>query len=62
MHFYFSKNPFSTQVFCLKSPPVFDKNIQSCVGEMAGRGPDVGKVGVYFVLCMVVSGGDALDT
>ena len=46
----------------MKSPPVADKNIQSCVGEIAGRGPDVGKVGVYLVLCMVVPGGDALDT
>ncbi len=44
--------------FCLKSPPVFDKNIQSCVGEIAGRGPEVGKVCVYLVL----PGGDALDT
>ncbi len=62
MHFYFSKNSFSAQVLFLKSPPVVDKNIQSCVGEMAGRGPKVGKVCVCLAFCMVVPSSDALDT
>ena len=59
--FLFFEKSFFDASCCLKSPPVADKNIQSCVGEMAGRDPDVGKVGVYLVLCMVVPGGDACD-
>jgi hypothetical protein len=46
----------------MKSPPVFDKNIQSCVGEMAGRGPKMGNLCVCLAFCMVLPGGDALDT
>ncbi len=46
----------------MKSPPVCDKNIQSCVGEIAGSGPEGGKVWVYLVFCMLLPGGDAVDT
>ncbi len=48
--------------FCLKSPPVFDKNIQSCVGEMAGRDPKVSNVCGCLVFCMVMPGCEAWDT
>ncbi len=48
--------------FCLKAPPVFDKNIQSCVGETAARDPKVGNVCVCLVFCMVVPGFEAWDT
>ena len=41
-------------------PPVLDKDIQSFLGELAGRGPKWDKVCVCHVLCMVVPGGDAL--
>ncbi len=62
MQFNFGKKSFLDASFCLKSPPVFDKNIQSCVGEMAGRDPELGKGCVCLVICMVVPGFDACDT
>ena len=60
--FLFYEKSFFDASFCLKSPPVVDKNIQRFVGEMAGRGPKLGKVGVYLGCCMVLPGGDALGT
>ena len=52
---FFGKTFFDAN-FCLKSPPVLDKNIQNRLGEMAGRGPKWGKVCVYHVLGMVLPG------
>ncbi len=60
--FLFFGNSFLDASLCLKSSPPSDKNIQSCVGEMAGSGPKLGKACVSLVLCMVLPGGDALDT
>ena len=63
------KGYFSIDLICTlittvrkhKLENTFDKKIQSCVGEMAGRGPKLGKVGVYLACCMVVPVCDAVD-
>ena len=65
MHFVWSlicEKSFFDASFCLKLPPVFAKNIQSCVGEMVGSDTKMGNVCVCLVLGMVVPGSDAWDT
>ena len=59
--FLFFGETFVDANFDLKlPPPVLDKDIQSFLGELAGRGPKWDKVCVCYVLGMVLPGGDAL--
>ncbi len=58
---FFGKNFFDANVG-LKSPPVLGKNIQSCLGEVAGRCAKWDKACVYVVMGMMLPGGGALDT
>ena len=59
--FLFFGETFVDANFDLKlPPPVLDKDIQSFLGQLAGRGPKWDKVCIFHVLCMVVPGGDAL--